>query len=216
MATEQPLFELEYILALNRWDELVEYLNRTEEFLQKAQGEFESWASEQIKRLSDTQRQEFYEYYADDYVRYQEGFPRILRNSFFISAYSLMEYEMGMICKRLQRKKQIPIRWNDLRGDVLERAKLYCKLTGLDLPYDDQTWQEINRYSKVRNCIVHKSGLLKEFQGDQDLIAYITRKGIISQDTIEQEIALTEQFCREVASTIHAFLEKIRIALAKL
>ena len=216
MAKEQPIFDLEYILALSRWDDLVEYLTRTEKSLQKALEEFEAKYYEEVQKFTPAQRQEFDELYAEDYWRYLEGFPRILRSSFLVSACSLLEYEIGMICKRLQQKKKILISCSDLRGDMLERAKLYCKLAGLDLPTDDSTWQEVNHYIKVRNCIVHKNGLLKEFQGDKDLISYITRKGIISQDTIEQEIALTEQFLKEVIVTIRAFLEKIRIALAKL
>ncbi len=207
--------DFEYFRAYARLDELKKYLDITEKYLQKAKAEFKAWSDERVKELPAEQHQEFYDFYQDDYWQYAEKFPRILRNSFLVSAHSLLEYEMNVICRRLKKEHQIPISWNDLRGDVLERAKLYCKLARLDLPYNDKTWQEINHYSKVRNCIIHKNGLLKEFQDDQDLIAYVTKKGIISQDTIEQELALTEQFCAEVVETIQAFLEKLYKAVVK-
>jgi hypothetical protein len=209
MSTDGLILDLEYIIASSRWDDLEEFLTKLEESLQKALVEFEAKYYKEVKKFTPAQRQEFDDLYAEDYWRYGVGFPRILRNSFLVSACSLLEYEIGMICKRLQQKKKIPISCSDLRGDVLERAKLYCKLVGLDFPADDSTWQEVNHYIKVRNCVVHKNGLLKEFQGDKDLISYITRKGIISQDTIEQEIALTEQFCRDVVKTMRKFLEEL-------
>ena len=207
--------DFEYFRAYARLDELKKYLDITEKYLQEAKDDFQTWADEKAKKLSPGERNEFYEFYSDNYWQLSEKFPRILRNSFLVSAHSLLEYEMNLICRRLKKERQIQISWNDLRGDVLERAKLYCKLARLDLPYNDKTWQEINHYSKVRNCIIHKNGLLKEFQNDQDLIAYVTKKGIISQDTIEQEIALTEQFCAEVIETIQAYLEKLYKALVK-
>ena len=116
---------------------------------------------------------------------------------------------MALICKRLKKEYQIPISWSDLRGDMLERGKLYCKLAGLPLAYEEQSWREINSYSMIRDCIVHKNGAVKGFQYEQELRTYATQNGIISQDTIEQEIALTEQFCRDIIKTIRTFLGKL-------
>jgi hypothetical protein len=210
--------DFDYFRAYARLDELKKYLDITEKYLQKAKVEFEAWSDERVKELPAEQRQEFYDFYQDDYWQYAEKFPRILRNSFLVSAHSLLEYEIKLICSRLKKEQQIPISLSDLKGDtILDRTKLYCKLAGLDFPFNDPTWKEIKQYSKVRNCIVHTNGLLKEFQ-DKDkkgLIPYLTKKGIISQDTIEQEIALTEQFCAEVVETIQAFLENLYKALVK-
>lgn len=197
------------ITASYRLHELEEYLKTVEKYLQKAKTDFETWADEQEKKLSPEERDEFYEFYGDEYWRYSERFPRILRNSFLVSAHSLLEYEMAIICKWLKKDKQIPISWRDLKGDTLERFKSYCKLTGLAYPYNDETWQEIKYYVKVSNCVVHENGLIKKFETDQNFIDYITERDIISHDTIEQEIALTEQFCREVIKNMWTFLSKL-------
>lgn len=189
--------------------ELEEYLTTSEEFLQKAKLEFEAWATEQEKKLSPKEHDEFYEFYEDEHWRYSERFPRILRNSFLVLAHSLLEKQIARLCSWLRKKREIPIGWADLRGDVLDRAKLYFKLAGLPIRFDDQTWREINYYTKVRNCIVHENGLIKRLQDDQDFTNYITRKGIISTDMIEQEIALTEQFCEEVIKTMSTLMGKL-------
>jgi hypothetical protein len=191
------------------WRELEEYLKTTEKYLEKARTEWEAWFDEQTKHLTPEERNEIGESYSDTYWDYAETFPRILRNSFFVSAYSLLEHKMAIICRWLKKDKQIPISWSDLRGGTLDQFKNYCKLASLDLTYADQNWKEINDYRRIRNCIVHNRGLIKGSREERDLRDYITPKGIISQDTIEEEIALTEQFCKEVTKTIWRFLSKV-------
>jgi hypothetical protein len=212
MATGELIFDFEYIFAKNRWDELEEYLSKTEKYLKEVEREFKAWVKEESKKFADAELDEwgeFYESSLDDYQRYSEGFPRILRGSFFVSVISLLEYEINMICERLKKEQEIEISWSDLRGDTLERAKLFFKLTGLDLTYSDQTWKEINNYYLVRNCIVHNRGLIKGFGQESKLRVYITQKNIISQDTIEQEIALTEHYCKEIIKTTWTFFNNI-------
>ncbi len=192
-------------------DELEEYLKITEEYLHKAKTDFETWFDEKTRGFTPKERNEFYELYGADYWQYAETFPRILRNSLFVSAYSLLEYEMAVICKWLKKDKQLPISLSDLRGDTPDQFKNYCKLACLEFPFNSRPWQEINNYRRIRNCIVHNRGLIKEFQ-DKDnkgFISYLTKKGVILQDTNDQEIALTEQFCKEVVKTIADFLNKV-------
>lgn len=196
-----------------RLEELKEYLHITETYLKKALVDFKARSDEKVKELQPDERDVYYDYYQDLYWRYEEKFPRILRNSFLVAAYSLLEYEMSLICNRLKDERQIPISFSDLKGDLLDRTKSYCKLASLALPYNDPIWQEIKNYSKVRNCIAHTNGLLKEFQDKKDLIPYLTKKGIISQDTIEEEIALTAPFCEEVIKTMQDFLNKVYEAI---
>jgi len=206
--------DIDYFFAYLRLGELEKYLDTSENYLQKAKEEFVARADEQVKNLPPEQRQEFYEFYQDDYWRHEEKFPRILRNSFLVSALSLLEYEMNVICRRLKKEQQRRISWRNLKFDVLEQFKEYCNLAGLSLSYDNPTWQDINNYYMVRNCIVHNSGLIKELpdKDRKDLIPYLNRKHLISQDTIEQEIALTEQFCKEVINTMQDFLANVYTA----
>jgi hypothetical protein len=205
-----PVTEDEWFRSY-RLDELKKYLDVTEKYLQKAKAEFEARSDEQIKELPDEKRQEFYDFYQDDYWQYAEKFPRILRNSLLVSAISLLEYEINVICESLKKKQDIRINLNDLRGDALERTRKYFQNAGLELPFNNHIWREINHYYKVRNCIVHTNGLIMELQykDRKDLIPYLTRKGIISEDTIKKEIALTTQFCKEVIETIQVFLVEL-------
>lgn len=202
---------IEAFFRSHRLDELKKYLDITEKYLQKAKAEFEAWSDERVKELPAEQRQEFYDFYYDEYWQYAEKFPRILRNSFLVATISLLEYELNVICNRLKKKHDIRINLSDLKGDTLERTRKYCQNAGLELPDNNTTWQDIKHYYKVRNCIVHTNGLVMELQHKdrKELIPYLNSRRIISQDTIKQEIALTKQFCEEVIETIQTFLVEL-------
>ena len=198
----------------HRLDELKNYLDITEKYLQKAKADFEAWSDEQVKELPAEKRQEFYDLYYYDYWQYAEKFPRILRNSFLVSALTLLEDEMSRICRRLKERQQIPINLSDLRGNALEQAKLYFKCAKLNLKFNDKVWQEIQNYYLVRHCIVHNNSLIKGTKKERALHSYTSRKNIISSrpswrgDKIE-EVALTPQFCKEVVETIQVFLVEL-------
>jgi hypothetical protein len=197
------------------FDELERYLEITEEYLQKAKAEFETWVDEESKTLSLEGRDEFNESYEQEYWDYAETFPRILRSSFFVSVYSLFENKMALICKWLKKDKQIIIGWRDLRGDTLDQFKLYCKLGGLRITYDDQNWNEINEYRRIRNCIIHNRGLIQGANEEKKLLAYVKRKNIVDDLFVgmsirsQPQIALTAEFCKEVIKTMWAFLSTV-------
>ena len=197
------------------FDELERYLEITEEYLKKAKAEFETRLDKESKALLPEERDEFNESYEQEYWDYEETFPRILRSSFFVSAYSLMESKMAIICKQLEKDKQIPISWSDLKGDTLDQFKLYCKLAGLELSYDSMDWQEIQNYCMLRNCIVHNRGLIRGARKESKLQAYADRKSIIENVLVglsirsQPQIALTKEFCKGVTNTIWAFLSNV-------
>lgn len=192
------------------WETLKEYLSSMEDYLKKATEQFEARVSEQEKTLTSEQFHEFEIDHVEESIFYRDEFPKIVRNSFFVSAYSLFESNLGRICGKLKSEKKVPIGWKDLQGSTLNQFKLYTKLAGLDLPCDDKTWQEIKKYSEVRNSIVHDNGLLKEDK--KELAQYAKGKGLIMERSIivdeatESEIGLTEHFCKEVVNTMQGFI----------
>jgi len=201
------------------WQELEEYLNMTEKYLRIAKSHFETSANERAKELSaanpDLRADEIDDILSNEYWDYAETFPRIFRSSFFVSAYSLLEHKMAFICRQLQEDKGLPLSWSDLKGNTLEQFKLYCKLADLELSYNSETWQEIQHYCMLRNCIVHNRGLVHGARQERELQAYASRKNIVEDLFVglstrsQPQIALTAEFCKEVTKTIWAFLSKV-------
>lgn len=212
----KSLFEFRVLGGIS---ELEDYLKITEKYLQLAKEEFEASANKQAEELSaanpELRPDEIWDILNDDYWRYDETYPRTLRSSFFVFAYSLLEYKMDIICKQLKKDKQINISWNDLKGSTLDQFKLYCKLSGLKLSYNSELWQEIRYYSLLCNCIVHNNGSIAEFKHEKILISYAKKKEIIDREMLLPSIrpwavvALSEQFCKEVINTMLTFLKDV-------
>ena len=209
-----------------RFNELKQYLDVTEQYLKKAKSDFETSANKQVKELSaanpSLRAEEIDEIISDDYSRYAETFPRILRNSFLVSAISLFEDEVDEISKKMKKERGIPINLADLNGDLLDRVKKYCKLAGLSISFINSTWTEINDYYMIRNCIVHNNGFISGFRDDKKLLAYSKEKSIIDRLMIlpsirpRATIALSEQFCKEVIETIQDFLLDLEKKIANI
>jgi hypothetical protein len=196
------------------WETIKGSMNDIEDYLVKTTEEFETDINEQKKTLKHKQRTQFDIDHVLEYIYYYDEFPYILRNSFFVSAYSLFEFDIDIICRKLKTTKQIPINLNDLSGYLLKRLKLYFKLAAVEYSFNSKTWKAINKYSKLRNCIVHSNGLLKKDDKDyKTLINYVKEKDIIkeryiiSDEVAEQEIGLTRKFCEEVVETMQKFID---------
>ena len=216
------LFAIELRMGFS---ELKNYLEITEKYLQKAKEDFETSAHEQAEKLSaanpDLRTDEIDDILSNDYWEYAETFPRTLRSSFFVSAYSLLESKMALICRQLKKDKQIPIGWSDLKGSTLDQFKFYCKLAGLEISYSSKSWQEIQHYCILRNCIVHNNGFISGFRDEKKMIAYAEKKEIVDRSILLPSIrpraiiALSEQFCKEVIETIQDFLVELEKKIAK-
>jgi len=207
-------FQIELHLG---FDTLERYLTITEEYLQKAEKDFDTHVGEQVKQLLQEgippeEIGDINEFYGEQHLDYAETFPGIFRNSFFVSAYSLLEHKMALFCSWLKKDNNISKDWSELKGSTLDKFKSYCKLAYLTLNYTDQTWQEINNYRIVRNCIVHNRGLIEGAKQRDKLYAYANSKSIIENLFIgvsvrsQPQIVLTKDFCKDVTKTMWDFL----------
>jgi hypothetical protein len=185
------------------------YLNTTEKYFKKAEKEFDEKYENDFKRLLLEEGDNAIDYYNELAWDYSYTLPNIMRNSFFVALFSFLEHKLGIFCKYMQKERKIVSSWQDEKGNTLDKFKKYCKHNRLSLKFDDQNWQEINHYRLIRNCIVHNKGLIKGFNNEKELRDYNIKRMIISQDTIEEEIALSEQFCKEAVITIRNYLYMI-------
>ncbi|HQE92021.1 MAG TPA: hypothetical protein PLH19_12230 [Anaerolineae bacterium] len=91
-------------------------------------------------------------------------FPELLRNSFIVSAYSILEKGLRDRCQCLQDLRAVPISVDDLGGMGIQKYKKYIqKLTAIDISEikkKDQLWSQLLQYGEVRNRIVHHLGTM--------------------------------------------------------
>jgi hypothetical protein len=85
-------------------------------------------------------------------------FPQIARRSFIVTIASEVEDQTKAVCEALHAFKSLPLRWNDLKGNTLDRLHAYAfKLAGLAAPPAD-VWQKARWLEQIRDCIVHGNG----------------------------------------------------------
>lgn len=175
-------------------DSLKKYLGMLDTYLEKARKDLES--------------QPIFLGFVDTRWRYSEVFPRILRNSFLVTILSYLEDELAWMCKSLRTRKNIPISWSKLKGNALERAKVYIsKLGRLDFP-TGHSWAEINSYNTIRNCIVHNMGIVSGFSKEKEIRDYCLKHKGIDIDK-HGNLILSKEFCLQAVSTVQTFFEEL-------
>ncbi|MDD1745748.1 MAG: hypothetical protein LUQ20_08085 [Candidatus Methanoperedens sp.] len=135
---------------------------------------------------------------------YQRDYLNILRKSFIITCYSILERELVAVCKSQKKLKSFTEDINDFKGGVIDKAMKYLKrVVGIDLS-TAKSWQDIKNIQLIRNCIVHSDGnsTCKNFEKIRDYIEKRKQKDI----TIENDkIILTTEYCRYVVNTFNEF-----------
>ena len=215
-----------------------EYLKDVEELVDSKAKELDSTFSKRVQELEIEQnldlehnfpfwREDYVELsLEEDYEKIENVFPNLLRRSLFIYVFSVLEDALVNCCKLLGR----PIR---PEGSIIFEAKKVLVNAGVSFP----KWGEIEKYPKLRNCIIHNGGRLEEDKDDEkDLRAYVKRKkkksllnsipwnyevyevdkvvmhpGFKEDDKKVDEVIFHKGFCEEVIQTISDFLEQLRI-----
>jgi hypothetical protein len=139
-----------------------------------------------------------------------DEFINLMRSSFFISLYSYLEAQLNKECQLSQQDNtQIKILLNDIHGSGIDRAKTYLvKVLDTSFPFDkDLAWKEIQLFGKLRNCIVHADGKVK----DSNLEKYIENHPDLHCEMIfgDDIVVLDEGFCEKAIAVISAFLHSL-------
>jgi hypothetical protein len=197
------------IIASIEFSELSEYLQIVEKQLSKAVIDIEEEYTNKTAGWVDDDFADNDEYDQEETYKLTGTFPRMARSSYLVLCFSIFENRIDDLCEHIKTVKNIPISINDLRGDLLDRFKKYIRLAGFPISFGTASWNELNRYYKLRNCIVHDNGHLEALKHDSDMMHYIESKAIKSDDTIRDLLVLSPEFCAEVANTMKKIYKEV-------
>lgn len=193
-----------------RIDELRDYLDTLKKQLEIIAKDYEERIEEQAKKIkSDRERDEFYEFSGERHWDYTKTFPRILLNSFHVTAYTLLESEIFSLASLIGRKQKQIFDVSDFGGrDYLRTASFYIsKITGVNAQ-DFKSWNSIDDGRHMRNIVVHSNGV-PSTQHDFDLAK---RYGFIDESTIEfpstrsiVRLSITYEYCQSFLVTMREF-----------
>lgn len=187
--------------------ELEEYTTRMEEELGSQVTSFNVWFEEQSKDMSEDDKNEFGDYYSDEYHTIASTNPTLFRSSTVITIFSFLERHMKRLCRYLERKLM-------LSRSLPKKAYIHhCRDYLIDLAnmrsfFDDSTeWELLNGiYREIRNAFAHNQGEVSE-----DKIAFI-QEGLAtlngSVNNID-EITLEKEFCFEFIRHVRDFFDSL-------
>lgn len=194
-------------------DELTHYLNTLKNQLENMVADYQKRIEAEAETIQDEQeRQDFYEWSGEDYWRYEETFPRILLNSFHVTAYSLLESEIHSVARRVGKKQNQVFDVSEIKGsDYLESASHYIKkLTSVDAKTFN-SWSGLREGQRFRNILVHSNG---KITGNKD-IELAKKHKVYSESNIElsgrsiKEISITYDYCKAFLDALRAFFAEL-------
>ncbi len=138
---------------------------------------------------------------------YLENLSPLLRSSFLIALYSLLEYELQLYCRILKDFEKIPLSRSDLAGSNIEKAKKYIHTIAGYPIRDEELWGELADFALVRNCIVHNDGYIHNFAKESQLRSMLRRYQEISLEY--DKIIPNEKYCERMLANCKRLLENL-------
>lgn len=141
---------------------------------------------------------------------YEYFFPRSLRYSFIVLLYLVIEHQLNQLCDEIKKRRNLPIRSNEMNGDALKRSKVYLqKVAGISI----KNWETLEDLSKVRNCIVHALGKV-ELSKDDKHLKLLVKKNIglsISGKESQEEgfLIVNAEYCESAVRIAEQFFDEI-------
>jgi len=147
-------------------------------------------------------------------------FPNMLRRSFFVAIYSLIERQLNGICREQERSKGLPKQLEKVDkppDQSIRRADKYLTdVAKIRFP-ESSEWEELLKYQKLRNCIVHNEGKLEGMRKREDkaeLKQYIEDShGFLALSSYGDEIIFRKGFCEKVLQVSRRFFTDLFAAL---
>lgn len=172
----------------------------------------------EFEKIQEWAKQESVEYGEYDIAvdelkwEYEYYFPRSLRYSFIVLLYLVVEKQLTQLCKIIQAGDNLPIKANDLRGDIIERSKTYIhKVAGVSM--NEVDWTKLSDLSVVRNCIVHTMGEIVESKDRAYLQKMVSANIGLSTGSDEfldnNRLQLSKEYCSTAVHNMQVFFDQL-------
>jgi hypothetical protein len=133
----------------------------------------------------------------------------ILRKSIIISIVILLESEIDTYCRDFKRYKKLSIGYNDFKGDLLDKFKIFSsRLLQSDFNFQGTLWQDILGLYEIRNSLIHNNGLLTDFGKRKTIERFISRNKSFEIDDNER-ICISHKACLDSVKIVETFFNEL-------
>lgn len=193
------------------FEHLQKYVESMEYFLKKEKTNIEENPSDIPQGNPDN---EIYQVYLEaltdqcyiEIDRYENVFPQIVRTSFLINIWSLLEMHLKGFAEVFRSEVNIPIKFNDLRGDLLTKTKLYFKRLGSINLTQLPEWEAINNLQDIRNFITHRTEYTFQNTNWSKVSSFIKNHPNLISSRYVDRIRIKDTFCDYALNNIRQFL----------
>lgn len=169
------------------------------------------WKKERLKYEDAPEPFDMYETEILNFGNYRD----ILYNSSFVTAYSIFENQLKVLCLQLEKYNKSKIKLTDIKGKgYINQCKNYIeKVIEINLTDLNKLWEIITFYQKIRNIITHSGNSIEK--SNQDFtknkfkikgISFGTKNNLItieSKDFIEYFLSISNQYLENIINKIH-------------
>ena len=99
----------------------------------------------------------------DEEASHHANIEWIFLNSILIALYSFFEHHLFALCRVVEDKDPSLVKIDDIKGEGIAKFCKYLSLVG-QLKNGNKSgkeWQEVDKFRKVRNSLVHNGGILR-------------------------------------------------------
>lgn len=192
-------------------EEIKEYYEELERKFERDKKRVSERYSKEVEdnKLTEEMENEIGEYFGEEHARIEDIFIKNLRYSVIVTIYSFLETTLNDLCRYLHHSKNLSLTLDEVKGDGIERAKLYLqKVCLINFPEKSHEWQEIQKFNLIRNCIVHAEGNVEEVASPTKIKRIIKNtKGLSLDRSIERFVRIEGDYILSIIFCIEKFIE---------
>ena len=204
-------FDIRLIRVLGELRTLEEYLGLIEEQINSGRMAAKCELEVDTRGLSPSdcnERSELGLIYQEYYYHINCFLPRISRGPFLVILFSVYESAVKEVAKLIQKSRGQQIALDDIKGNLLNRAKkYYSHVLRFELSRENQRWERLTILLNLRNAIAHTNGRL-------EMSSEAERKRILRHQEVKEEsgfVIVSGAFLRETFTMVKEDLEDLLV-----
>ena len=198
------------ILVLSAIDGLGKYLAVTEAQMEEVLHIERHTHETQASRYNREEREEDQSMLNDLDNLYETELYPAMRYSFVVLLHIFTETRLRKFCSELQDERHVPIGVTDLSGSAIERIRTFLtKLAGVSVKdFPEKEWESLQNLQKIRDCIVHAYGHVKDSRDGPWLRKFASSKNAVSIGD-DGRLQIELEFCQQQLDNLRRLFESL-------
>jgi len=188
-------------------------INSSEIMLKQNLTDFKERVDSEASKMSENEKQEYFEYLGDEYWQLSEVFPQVSRRALFAICYSTVEFGLNRLCRAVYADSlcvsPVPKRTNlnNSKKYLMDKVKLSQEAL-------QDYWDRLDSYRFIRNRVIHHDATLKDDKHSETTREFISKEPSISIGQFDK-IELGDDFCINFAQFVNTFIDQLVSELRK-